>query len=60
MAVLKKEEEERRGEIEVDICQYIADTYWPHRVLKVDGMRIMEMYRNAVFLERLRMNRLNA
>jgi hypothetical protein len=60
LAVLKKEEEERRGEIEVDICQYIADTYWPHRVLEVDGMRIMEMYRNAVFLERLRMNRLNA
>ena len=60
LAILKKEREERRGEVEVDICQYIAETYWPHRVLEVDGMRIMEMYRNTVFLEGSEMDWLNA
>lgn len=33
--------------------RYIADNYWPHELVQVDGLRVMEMYRNTVYLERV-------
>lgn len=40
--------------------RYVADTYWPQSVMRADGLRIMEMYRNALFHEDLETARLDA
>lgn len=37
--------------------RYIAENYWPHELVQVDGLRVMEMYRNAVYLERVEWER---
>lgn len=33
---------------------YIADTYWPQDLMPMNGLNIMEMYRNAMFLGRVK------
>lgn len=33
--------------------QYIAEHYWPQDLALVDELRFMEMYRNAIYLERV-------
>lgn len=37
--------------------RYIAEKYWPNEIVEKDYLGIMEMYRNAVFLEELGMRR---
>jgi hypothetical protein len=44
---------DRRGATVTETCGYIADHYWPQDLVQVDGLRIMEMYRNAIYLERI-------
>jgi hypothetical protein len=39
---------------------YIADAYWPQDVMPMNGLNIMEMYRNAMFLERVKAEHLAA
>lgn len=43
-----------RGAIETEVCRYIAERYWPQDLVRVNALRVMEMYRNAIFLERIR------
>ncbi|KAJ4368663.1 hypothetical protein N0V86_009572 [Didymella sp. IMI 355093] len=42
-----------RGATETDVCRYIAEHYWPQHLVQADGPRVMEMYRNAIYLERV-------
>ncbi|KAF1352858.1 hypothetical protein EJ07DRAFT_183351 [Lizonia empirigonia] len=53
LQLLPSEKEERRGELEVRICRYIAENYWPMEIVEKDHMGVMEMYRNAVFVDEL-------
>ncbi|KZM25760.1 Pyruvate kinase [Ascochyta rabiei] len=53
LALLQREREERRGALEIEICKHIADTYWPSEVVEVSHLRVMEIYRNAVFYEEM-------
>ena len=39
---------------------YIADAYWPQDVMPMNGLNIMEMYSNAMFLERVKAEHLAA
>ena len=39
---------------------YIADAYWPQDVMPMNGLNIMEMSRNAMFLERVKAEHLAA
>ena len=39
---------------------YIADAYWPQDIMPMNGLNIMEMYRNAMFLERVKAEHLAA
>ena len=43
-----------------DDSDYIADAYWPQDVMPMNGLNIMEMYRNAMFLERVKAEHLAA
>ncbi|KAF2993577.1 hypothetical protein E8E13_000055 [Curvularia kusanoi] len=54
------EKDIRVAVLEIDICSHIADRYWPQDLMSVDGLRIMEMYRNAAFLMRLQKERWEA
>jgi hypothetical protein len=41
--------EAKRGDLELRICRYIADEYWPLPVDDFTHLRIQEKYRNALF-----------
>ena len=47
-------EESRRGGTETEVCRYIDEHYWPQDLAQVDGLGIMAMYRNTIYLEALR------
>lgn len=37
----------------IECSRYIAKNYWPMKIVEKDHMRVMEMYRNAVFVDNL-------
>lgn len=46
-------ENHKQGAAEAQICEYVAEHYWPQNLVQVHGFRVMEIYRNAIYLERL-------
>lgn len=47
-------DEEQRGRMETEVSHHVAEHYWPQGLVTADGLMIMEMYRNSVFLEKVR------
>ncbi|CAA9960844.1 DUF4208 domain containing protein [Pyrenophora teres f. maculata] len=44
--------EDKRGALELDLCRYIADKFWPLPTDAYTHLKIHEMYRNALYLGR--------
>ncbi|KAJ4322271.1 hypothetical protein N0V94_002501 [Neodidymelliopsis sp. IMI 364377] len=53
LKVLEGVEDERKGEVELKICRYVADTYWPSEMGNAGHLRVMEIYRNAAWREKV-------
>ncbi|KAJ8109059.1 hypothetical protein OPT61_g7731 [Boeremia exigua] len=52
LTLLNSEPVERRGALEVELCEVVAEKYWPQEVIEMGALGVMEMYRNALFRER--------